>query len=136
MNIRRLDHVSMAVREVEDYLPLLTKLFGMKLARRFDHPDEGYRGVVLDIPGGNVQLEVIEPVGEGGFLTRFLEERGPGLHHVAFEVEDVVEAVEAIRQWGLEALGGVRSMRSWRETFLHPRDMGGVLVQLYEGSWI
>lgn len=135
LNIKRLDHVSMAVWKVDDYLPLLTELFGMRLAGRFQSDEEGYQGVVLDVPGGGAQWEVLEPTSEDGFLARFLRERGPGLHHVTFEVEDVARAAEALRQRGIEPFRGVRTGPSWRETFVHPQDLGGVLVQLFDGTW-
>lgn len=56
---------------------------------------------------------------------------GPGLHHVTFEVEDADKAAEAIRDYGIEPMGGVRRSHGWAETFIHPKDSGGVLFQFY-----
>ena len=135
LKIKRLDHVGVAVWKVDDALPLFTGLFGMRLAGRFRSEEDGYQGVTLDIAGGTVQWELIEPTGDDTFVARFLQERGPGLHHVTFEVEDVAEAAEALRKQGIEPFRGVREEATWKETFIHPRDAGGVLVQLYEGEW-
>jgi methylmalonyl-CoA/ethylmalonyl-CoA epimerase len=135
LKIRKLDHVSVAVWKVEDHLPLLTELFGMKLAGDFRSEEDKYQGVVLDIAGGKVQWEVLEPTSEDSFVARFLQERGPGLHHVTFQVEDVTQAAEVLRQRGIEPFRGVRTGPTWRETFLHPRDTGGVLIQLFDGDW-
>jgi len=135
LKVKKLDHVSMAVWKVEEHLPLLTELFGMKPAGQFDSEEDQYRGVVLDIAGGRVQWEVLEPTSEDGFVARFLRERGPGLHHVTFQVQDVAEAAEALRQRGIEPFRGIRTGPGWRETFLHPRDTGGVLIQLFDGDW-
>ncbi len=135
LGITRLDHVAMAVRNVEEYLPFLTELFGMKVVDRWRSEEEKYAGVTLDVPGGGIQWEVVEPISDDSFLTRFLKERGPGLHHVTFQVEDVEKAAEILRRRGIEPFGGVRTGSTWKELFIHPRDGGGLLVQLFEGYW-
>ena len=136
LGIKRVDHVSMAVWKIDEHLPLLTEVFGMRLVERYRNPAEGYNGVGLEIvtSGGRapVQWEVLEPAADDSFLVRFLRERGPGLHHVTFEVEDVDRAAEALRQRGIEPFGGVRQNGGWKELFIHPRDTGGVLIQLYQ----
>jgi methylmalonyl-CoA/ethylmalonyl-CoA epimerase len=134
LGIKKIDHVCMAVWKLDDRLPMLTGLFGMTVAARFDNPEAGYNGVTLDIPGGGIQWELLEPTGEGSFLARFLEERGSGLHHVTFKVESVAKATEALRNYGYEPFGG-REYGPYKEVFIHPRDTGGVLFQLYEGDW-
>lgn len=135
LGIKRLDHVAMAVRNVEEYLPLLTEFLGMKVVGRWRSEEEKYAGVTLDVPGGNVQWEVVEPTSDDSFLTRFLKQRGPGLHHVTFQVEDVEKAAEILRRRGIEPFGGVRTGSTWKELFIHPRDSGGLLIQLFEGHW-
>ena len=135
LKIKRFDHVCMAVWKVEEALPLFTELFGMKPVHDFRSEEEGYQGVALDVAGSTVQWELIEPISDDSFVARFLHERGPGLHHVTFQVEDVAEATETLRKRGIEPFGGVREEATWKETFLHPQDTGGVLVQLYEGDW-
>jgi methylmalonyl-CoA/ethylmalonyl-CoA epimerase len=135
LKIKRFDHVCMAVWNVDETLPLFTELFGMRLVHDFRSEEEGYQGVTLDVEGSTVQWELIEPTSDDSFVARFLRERGPGLHHVTFEVEDVAEAAETLRKRGIEPFGGVREEATWKETFVHPRDSGGVLVQLYEGDW-
>jgi methylmalonyl-CoA/ethylmalonyl-CoA epimerase len=127
----------MAVWKVEDHLPFLTDVLGMKVAGRFRNEQEGYAGVGLDIlpsregvPG--VQWEVLEPISEDSFVARFLRERGPGLHHVTFEVDDVEAAARELREKGIQPYGGIRMDGNWKEIFIHPRDSGGVLIQLYQ----
>ena len=134
LGIKRMDHVCMVVPKLEDRLPMLTGLFGMKVAGRFDNPKAGYNGVVLDIPGGGAQWEILEPSADDSFLVRFLAERGPGLHHVTFEVENIDTATTALEENGYHPFGG-RAYDKYKEVFLHPRDTGGVLFQLYEGDW-
>jgi methylmalonyl-CoA/ethylmalonyl-CoA epimerase len=131
LGIKRVDHVSMAVWDVEKQLPLFTDLFGMEVAGRFENPSEGFKGVVLNFPGKQLQLEILEPLGEDSFLIKFLEERGPGFHHITCEVEDVHRAADALREHGIEPFRGVYSDGEWRATFIHPRDSGGLLWQLF-----
>ena len=136
LGIKRVDHVSMAVWKIDDHLPLLTELFGMRLVERYQNTAQGYNGVTLDISTSTgrapIQWEILEPNADDSFLVRFLQERGPGLHHVTLEVEDVDQAAEALRKRGIEPHGGVRENGWWKELFIHPRDTGGVLIQLYQ----
>ncbi len=92
------------------------------------------KGVALDIPGGGTQWELLEPLGDDSFLSRFLDENGSGLHHVTFQVESIEKATLALREFGYKPFGG-REAESYKEVFIHPRDSGGVLIQLYEGEW-
>ncbi len=134
LGIKRMDHVCMAVWKLDERLPMLTQLFGLRVASRFENPQAGYNGVTLDIPGGGAQWELLEPSGEDSFLARFLNERGPGLHHVTFEVESVENATRALQKYGYQPFGG-RAYDTYKEVYVHPRDTGGVLFQLYEGGW-
>ena len=134
LGIKRIDHICMAVWKLDDRLPMLTELFGMMVAGRFDNPQVGYNGVTLDIPGGGTQWELLEPAGNDSFIERFLQDRGPGLHHVTYEVESVEKATTALEEYGYEPFGG-RSYEGYKEVYMHPRDTGGVLFQLYEGGF-
>lgn len=131
LGIKRLDHVCWAVWDLEKAKALLTDLFGMKEVDRWRNEEQGYSGVALQLPKGAGSLELLEPLGDDTFIARFLRERGPGLHHITFEVEDIEKAAAAIRRYGIEPFGGVRRAYGWAETFIHPRDSGGVLFQFY-----
>ncbi len=131
IGIKRLDHVCWAVRKLDDAMPLLTGLMGMKEVGRWQNEEQGYRGVSLELPGGTAHFELLEPLSEDSFLHRFLAERGPGLHHVTFEVEDIDAAAQAVREYGIEPFRGVQRSHGWAETYLHPKDSGGVLFQFF-----
>ena len=135
LGIKRMDHVCMVVPKLDERLPMLTELFGMKLVSRWENPAAGYNGLTLDVPGSNTQWELLEPSGEDSFLVKFLSDRGPGLHHVTFEVESVEKATEALKEFGLTPFGG-RDYKGYKEVFVHPQSSGGVLFQLYEGDFI
>ena len=134
LGIKRMDHVCMVVPKLDERLPMLTELFGLKVLGRWENPQAGYNGATLEVPGSNTQWELLEPSGEDSFLVRFLRDRGPGLHHVTFEVESVEKATEALKGRGMQPFGG-RNYEKYKEVYIHPRDTGGVLFQLYEGHW-
>jgi len=131
IGIKRLDHVCWAVWKLNDALPLLTELMGLRVVGQWRNEAQGYAGVALEVPGGNGSIELLEPLGEETFLARFLKERGPGLHHVTFEVEDIDRAAEAMTRFGIEPFRGVQRSHGWAETFIHPKDSGGVLFQFF-----
>ncbi|MCH7998523.1 MAG: VOC family protein [Chloroflexi bacterium] len=131
IGIKRLDHVCWAVHKLEDTLPLLTELMGMRETGRWENEEQGFRGISLELPGGTAHFELLEPLGEDSYLHRFLEERGPGLHHVTFEVADIESAAQAVRDYGIEPFRGVQRGHGWAETYIHPKDSGGVLFQFY-----
>ncbi|MEX0682852.1 MAG: VOC family protein [Dehalococcoidia bacterium] len=131
MGIKRLDHVCWVVYHLDDALPMLTQLMGMTVEGRFENPEVGFRGVGLRVPGGTGHFELLEPYDEKSYLHKFLQEKGAGLHHVTFEVEDARKAATAIEGFGIEPWGGVSDSHGWVETFIHPKDSGGVLFQFY-----
>ena len=131
IGIKRLDHVCWAVHKLEDTLPLLTELMGMRETGRWENEEQGFRGISLELPGGTAHFELLEPLGEDSYLHRFLEERGPGLHHVTFEVADIESAAQAVRDYGIEPFRGVQRGHGWAETYIHPKDSGGILFQFY-----
>jgi methylmalonyl-CoA/ethylmalonyl-CoA epimerase len=88
--------------------------------------------VDLSIPGSDTRLELIAPAGDDSFIARFLGQKGSTVHHLTFEVTDIREAARVLREYGIEPFG-YREDAEWaRELFIHPRDAGGVLIQLFE----
>ncbi len=134
LGIKRMDHVCMVVPDLKDRLPMLTELFGMKVAGKFNNPKAGYNGVVLDVPGGGAQWELLEPHSDDSYLVKFLKEGGSALHHVTFQVESIEVATKAMEEFGYKPFGG-RVTEKYKEVYLHPKDSGGVLIQFFEGDW-
>ena len=136
LGLKRVDHVSMAVWNLEEQLAFFTKVFGWKEAGRFRNEQEGFSGVVVDVPGPDgqrqMQWEILEPIGEDNFIAKFLRERGPGLHHVTLEVANADKAAVHLRECGIDPFGGPRVSYDWKEMFIHPKSSGGVLFQLFE----
>lgn len=128
MGIVALDHVGIAAPGAD--LPLARAL-GAGALELTEMPS----GVAIARFGPGERLEVVTPARPGSPVERFLERRGPGLHHVAFEVEGALASVLAgLRGAGLEPVGGIEPSSDGRPSvFLHPGSTGGVLVELVEG---
>ena len=100
--VKRFDHVSWAVRDIRSVLPLV-ELLGGRFYMGADHHRNLFRWVQFRLPQG--MLEIMSPLGSQSFLHKFLEERGEGLHHLTFEVEDLSEAVRKAEEKGFRVTG-------------------------------
>jgi methylmalonyl-CoA/ethylmalonyl-CoA epimerase len=133
MNLGRLNHVGVATPSIEKSVALYRNLLGAtKVHQPFDLPPQGVRVCFVDTP--NSQIELLEPLGEDSPITRFLE-RNPqgGQHHVCFEVADINEAKAEMEAKGAKVLGEPRiGAHGTPVIFVHPKDMGGVLVEFME----
>jgi methylmalonyl-CoA/ethylmalonyl-CoA epimerase len=131
----RLNHVGVATPSIDESLHFYREMFGATdVTPRRALPEQGVWVAFVNLP--NSQIELIEPHGEASPLNAFLEKnpRG-GQHHVCFEVEDILAARDALRAKGATVLGTGEPRIGAHGTpviFLHPKDMGGVLVELME----
>jgi methylmalonyl-CoA/ethylmalonyl-CoA epimerase len=132
VGLKRVDHVSIAVPNRDKQVEFQERAFGMTVQGSWSDPNDGYDGAVMAIPGSQLQFEVISPARDDSFVARFLRERRPGMHHICCEVESVEAAAAALRENGIEPFGGVINSHWKKHTFIHPRDSGGVLFQLFE----
>lgn len=123
-------HVGVATPDAAEFAAVLGDRLGLQIAHeeRFD----GLRIVFLDVRAGYV--EALEPVEETGPVARFLDRRGPGIHHLALRVDDVAGALSAARAAGAEAIDEEPRPGAWGHevAFLHPDSTGEVLVELVE----
>lgn len=127
----RLDHVAVAVRDLAEAVRRYGAV-GLRCEHVEDVASEGVR--VAFLPAGEVALELLQPLDSEGPVARFLRARGEGLHHVALRVPDLNAALEAARAAGLRVLEPAprAGSRGRRVAFLHPKDTGGVLLELVE----
>jgi methylmalonyl-CoA epimerase len=132
VGLKRVDHVSMAVPDIDRQVEIQERVFGMVTKGRWTDEKGGYHGAIMDIPNSKLQFEIIAPSRPDSFVQKFLDERRAGMHHVCCEVESVEGAAAGLKAQGIEPFGGI--IRStWKpHTFIHPRDSGGVLFQLFE----
>ena len=133
MPIGRLNHVGIATPSIEKSVALYRDLLGAtKIHDAFDLPAQGVRVCFVDVP--NSQIELIEPLGEAspihGFLAKY---PAGGQHHICFEVPDIHDASAEMVAKGAKVLGAPRiGAHGTPVIFVHPKDMGGVLVELME----
>jgi methylmalonyl-CoA/ethylmalonyl-CoA epimerase len=133
MNLGRLNHVGVATPSIEKSVALYRDLLGAtRVHEAFDLPPQGVRVCFIDTP--NSQIELLEPLGEHSPIAKFLEKNPQGgQHHVCFEVPDIHEAKTEMEAKGARVLGEPRiGAHGTLVIFVHPRDMGGVLVELME----
>lgn len=127
-----IDHVGIAVRSLEEAVPLWRALLGDPPSGWEPVPAEGVR--VAFFGEGAGRIELLEPTDPESPVGRFIERRGEGIHHVCLAVEDLDGALDRAREAGLEPIdpGVRRGAGGHRVAFFHPRDTGGVLVELSE----
>jgi methylmalonyl-CoA/ethylmalonyl-CoA epimerase len=128
----RIDHIGVAVEDIDATLELYESAFEMPLAHRETVEEQGVEAVLLDVGEGHVEL--LAPLGPETAVGKFLERKGPGLHHVAYAVEDIDATLEKLRAAGLELIDAEPRVgtRESRVAFLHPRSTGGVLTEIVE----
>src|SRR5262249_19222093 len=122
-----LDHIAIAVEQIAEARPLLESALGG--APAYGGVSPAYTFHQWRFAGGG-RLEILEPRGSDGFLRRFLEQRGSGIHHVTFLIPSLDAACERARAHGYDIVGHDASSRDWKEAFLHPRQALGIVVQL------
>ena len=127
----RIDHIGVAVVDLESAIKLHTRAYGMPLVHRETIDEQGVEAVLLDV--GESHVELLCPLSEESPVGRFLAKRGPGLHHVAYQVADVSRA-GAAREAGLRLIDETprTGIRGTQVAFLHPATAGGVLTELVQ----
>ncbi len=128
----RIDHVGVAVEQIDDALELYRDTLQMRLAHREVVDEQGVEAALLDVGEGHVEL--LAPLAADTPVGRFLASRGPGLHHVAYQVADIDQTLAALKQAGLALIDAEprTGIRGSRVAFVHPRATGGVLSEIVQ----
>jgi methylmalonyl-CoA/ethylmalonyl-CoA epimerase len=128
----RIDHIGVATEDLEGALALYEGAFGMPVAHRETVESQGVEAVLLDVGEGHVEL--LRPLGPETPVGKYLAKKGPGLHHVAYAVSDIDEALSKLSESGVELIDSEPrvGIRESRVAFLHPRATGGVLTEIVE----
>ena len=128
----RIDHIGVAVEDLDAAIELYRERFGMAKQHREVVEQQGVEAVLLEIGEGHVEL--LRPLGPDTAVGKFLASRGPGLHHVAYQTSDIDSALEQVRAAGLDLIDEQPrvGIRGSRVAFLHPKATGGVLTELVE----
>jgi methylmalonyl-CoA/ethylmalonyl-CoA epimerase len=128
----RIDHIGVAVEDIDAAIELYRDGFGMELAHRETVESQGVEAVLLDVGDGHVEL--LAPLGPDTPVGKYMAKNGAGLHHVAYAVDDIDTALEKIAAAGLRLIDSEPrvGIRDSRVAFLHPRSTGGVLTEIVE----
>ncbi|MEN3043039.1 MAG: methylmalonyl-CoA epimerase [Fervidobacterium sp.] len=134
MLTKRIDHIGIVVREASEKLRLYKDFLGLEVSEVEELPERGLR--VYFIKVGDTRIELLEPMNENSEVSGFLEKKGEGIHHIAFNVEGIDEAVKLAKENGLHPLSEEpkKGASGTKVLFLHPKTTGGVLVELVEGE--
>jgi methylmalonyl-CoA/ethylmalonyl-CoA epimerase len=129
----KINHIAIVVGDLDAALQFWVEALGLPLERVAHVPEEGVD--VAFLPAGEGEIELIQPVDTGSGVARYLEKRGPGMHHLCLEVADLAATVARLRAAGVELINEQpRVTAGGRQyAFVHPRSTGGVLVELYAG---
>jgi methylmalonyl-CoA/ethylmalonyl-CoA epimerase len=127
-----IDHVGVAVLDLDRAADRYATAFGMPLVHREMVESQGVEAALLEIGGGHVEL--LRPLGPETVVGRFVERRGEGLHHVAYRVDDIDATLAALKTAGVDLIDASArvGIRRSRVAFLHPKAAGGVLTELVE----
>ena len=130
----RIDHIVVAVDDLDGAIALYGQRLGMELQHRETVEEQGVEAVLLGV--GESHIELLRPLGPDTAVARFLDRNGPGLHHVAYATDDIEQALESVRSAGLELIDEQprTGIRNSRVAFLHPKSTGGVLTELVEAT--
>jgi methylmalonyl-CoA epimerase len=126
------DHVGLAVDDLEAAIALYSGTLGMPLVHRETVNEQGVEAALLDV--GESHIELLAPLGPDTAVGKFLERKGPGLHHVAYRVDSVDETLAALAKAGMRLIDEQprTGIRGSRVAFVHPSSTGGVLTEIVQ----
>ena len=128
----RIDHIGVATDDLDAAVALYEGTLGMPVAHRETVESQGVEAVLLDIGEGHVEL--LRPLGPDTPIGKYLDSKGPGLHHVAYAVDDIEGVLGKLKEAGIEMIDSEPrvGIRQSRVAFVHPRSTGGVLTEIVE----
>ncbi len=133
MKSERIDHIGIVVESIEERLSVYRDLLKLEVTGIEELPERGLKVAFIKV--GDTRIELLEPLSENSQISKFLESRGEGIHHIAFRVDDVKAAIEEAVSLELKPLSREPELGAGgtKIVFLHPKSTGGVLMELVEG---
>ena len=130
--IKRIHHISIVVRDIEEALTTYQRALGLSLTEIQERPDLAARIAFLHT--GESEIELVQPVTSDTGEAKFLRKRGEGIHHICLEVDDIEQALADLREKGLQLTDETPRLgpKGERFAFIHPKSAHGVLIELYE----
>ena len=129
--VLKINHIAIAVSDIEESLPFWQEALGVEMSHTEDVPTQKSR--VGFLPIGESEVELVQPTAEDTGVARFIEKKGPGLHHLCLEVDDIEQMIEQLLAKDIKMIDEKPHVLTGRKmAFVHPKSTGGVLVELYE----
>ncbi len=130
--VKRIDHVAIVVEDINQALHFWRDALGLDVTHVEDVA--GQDAIVAFLPMGDAEVELVKPTSEQTGVARYLEHRGPGIHHICFEVDDIAATLEKLAQHDIRLINqeAVIGTGGKKIAFIHPKSTHGVLVELYE----
>ena len=129
--IKKINHIAVAVNDIESALPFWQEALGLRLDHTEDVPSQ--KASVAFLPVGESEIELVQPTSPDTGTAKFLAERGPGMHHLCLEVDDIECMLAQLKAKGVRLINETpQELEGRRMAFVHPKSTGGVLVELYE----
>jgi methylmalonyl-CoA/ethylmalonyl-CoA epimerase len=131
-SVRRINHVAIVVEDIEAALRFWRDGLGLEVAHVEDVPDQ--ESVVAFLPTGQSEVELVKPTSDGSGIARYLNRRGPGMHHICFEVDDIDTCITRLKNLDIRLINPepVIGTGGKKIAFIHPESTHGVLVELYQ----
>ncbi|MCW2959371.1 MAG: methylmalonyl-CoA epimerase [Solirubrobacterales bacterium] len=128
----RIDHIGVAVTDLDAALALYERDYEMTLVHRETVTEQGVEAILLDV--GENHVELLAPLGDDTPVGKFLAKKGPGLHHVAYQTTDIVAELERLTAAGIQLIDKTPriGIRGSSVAFLHPKSTGGVLTEIVQ----
>jgi methylmalonyl-CoA/ethylmalonyl-CoA epimerase len=129
-----IDHVGVAVRDLDESIAFYRDTYGMTLAHEEVNEEQGVREAMMAVGGSGSHIQLLAPLSPESTIAKFLDRSGPGVQQVAYRVEDVEAVSQVLRERGLRLLYDEprRGTSNSRVNFIHPKDAGGILVELVQ----
>jgi len=129
--IKKINHVAIVVRDIEESLKFWESAMGLELHHVEDVPSQASK--VAFIPIGDSEIELVQPTTEDSGMAAYLEKRGEGMHHLCVEVDDIEAKMQELKDAGVRLINDAPQVLPGRKmAFIHPKSASGVLVELYE----
>jgi methylmalonyl-CoA epimerase len=127
-------HVAIAVRNIAEVERLYQTALGLKVTHREVVEDQGVRSSMLEPEDGGTPIELLEPLSDTSPISKFLEKRGEGIHHICFTVDNIELALKRLKEEGVQLIDESPRPGAYgaRVAFIHPKAMNGVLIELAE----
>ena len=130
-HIKKLNHIAIAVNDITEALDFWENALGIKLDHVEDVPSQ--KAKVAFLPVGESEIELVQPTSQDTGNAKFLQSRGPGMHHLCFEVDDIEGMLAGLKAKGIRLINEEPlELVGRRMAFIHPKSANGVLIELYE----